>query len=141
MHGYTDGIRFVSRTIIPSAQAHFGKAVATCGAHEAFSLPGSMVATEPVGANVTVTLVGVAARHHRAAFRTCVRRGPGALGVVHTFVRACVRVAAPAGLRECVRARCVLVCVCVCVCLRVSVCVCVCVSVCVGVSERVCKSE
>jgi hypothetical protein len=31
------------------------------GTHEAFSLPGSLVAIEPVGANVTV-LVGVAAQ-------------------------------------------------------------------------------
>jgi hypothetical protein len=41
------------------------------GTHEAFSLPGSLFAIEPVGANVTLLLVGVAAQSQEHATHTC----------------------------------------------------------------------
>jgi hypothetical protein len=45
------------------------------GTHEAFSLPGSLFAIEPVGANVALALVGVAAQHHESHMpHTRVRR-------------------------------------------------------------------
>ena len=40
-----------------------GTVGSSAGTHEAFSLPGSLFAIEPVGANVTV-LVGVAAQYY-----------------------------------------------------------------------------
>jgi hypothetical protein len=44
---------------------HQGKA-SSVRTHEAFWLPGSMLATEPVGANVTLSLVGAAAQWHES---------------------------------------------------------------------------
>jgi hypothetical protein len=57
--GGCDGGRHSTRFAnIRLAQTHSDN---ICGTHEAFSLPGSMVATEPVGANVTF---GAAAQYH-----------------------------------------------------------------------------
>jgi hypothetical protein len=78
------------------------------GTHEAFSLPGSLFAIEPVGANVTV-LVGIAAQSQEHATHTC--------GTEPNLAYMCV------GSRKgdayvCVRA-------CVCVHLRTHGCVCI----------------
>jgi hypothetical protein len=99
------------------------------GTHEAFSLPGSLFAIEPVGANV-IGLVGVAAQYyetHMPRTRACASEaGRGG---------ACVRVGA------CVRGRvCVFLCVCARVFLRVCARVYFCLSVCLCVNVCVCVS-
>lgn len=82
--GRSDGrrhsIRFAN---IPLAQAHFGKRWRhLCGTHEAFTLPGSMVATEPVGANVTFGAAAQIPRTAHASRTRTMRRISPECGVV-----------------------------------------------------------
>ncbi len=114
---------------IVSFRAHLhasGTVGSSVGTHEAFSLPGSLFAIEPVGANVTLSLVGVAAQRYESHMprkrerqsriqRACASEAERGMRM-HVRVRACVSACGRARVYLCVR-----VFVCVRACVRVSV--------------------